>query len=86
MSEEKKTWFDNGKNIDKLAWCTYAVAIILVLWDALEFVHLYHKHGHFDIENIFGFYGIYGAVAYAFIVLAGTLFRKVIKREENYYD
>ena len=86
MSEEKKTWFDDSKHIDWLAWGTYAVAIVLVLWDALEWVHLYHKHGHFDVENVFGFYGIYGFLAYVFIVVVGILFRKLIKREEDYYD
>lgn len=86
MKEEKKTWFDHEKNIDRLARGTYLAAIVLVLWDGLALVHLYHKHGHFEIEDLFGFYGIYGFVAYAFIVLAGTLFRKVIKRGEDYYD
>lgn len=46
----------------------------------------YHKHGHFDFEQIPGFYGIYGFLAYCAIVLSAKQLRKVLKREENYYD
>ena len=46
----------------------------------------YHKHGHFDFENIPGFYLFYGFIAYAVIVLSAKQLRKILQRDEDYYD
>ena len=49
-----------------------------------EFFYL--KHGHFDFENIPGFYLFYGFVAYCTIVLSAKQLRKILQRKEDYYD
>ena len=45
----------------------------------------YHKHGHFHIEEIPGFYGIYGFFMFTALILVAKVLRLLIKRPENYY-
>lgn len=70
-----------ARNADRLY---KALLIICIALFAAEF--FYHKHGHFDFENIPGFYLFYGFVAYCAIVLTAKLLRKVLQRGEDYYD
>ena len=58
-----------------------AACVVLTLLDLT-----YHKHGHFTWENFFGFHGFYGFVVFVFIVFAGKLLRRVLMRDEDYYD
>lgn len=44
------------------------------------------KKGYFEIEHWWGFYGIYALVTCAVLVLAGSLLRRLIIRQEDYYD
>ena len=43
------------------------------------------RHGHFEWENFYGFYGIFGFCAFYFIVIAAKNLRRLIGRNENYY-
>ena len=45
----------------------------------------YHKHGHFHIEEIPGFYGAYGFFMFTALILVAKALRLLIKRPENYY-
>lgn len=45
-----------------------------------------HKHGEFDWEHIPLFHAGYGFLVFLFIVFAGVMLRKIVKRPENYYD
>jgi hypothetical protein len=81
MSEERKYWLDDSKNVDKLAYTLYAICALLLVADLL-----YHKHISFAFEGWFGFYGIFGFVAYVFMVYSGKALRKLLTREEDYYD
>jgi hypothetical protein len=58
-----------------------ALCLLLVASDLL-----YRKHVHFGWEGWFGFYGFFGFVGFFFIVLAGKHLRKVLMRDEDYYD
>jgi len=58
-----------------------ALCLLLVGTDLL-----YHKHVHFGWEGWFGFYGFYGFLVFVFIVLAGKRLRKIVMRDEDYYD
>ena len=40
----------------------------------------------FEGESWFGFYSVYGLVSCVVLVLLATELRKVLMREENYYD
>ena len=80
-NENKKHWLDQPKNVNKIVYVLYAICAALLLAD-----FIYHKHTHFEFENWFGFYAWFGFLAYTFIVMSAKLFRKLIKREEDYYD
>ena len=62
-------------------WGLAAVCFGLVAVDLF-----YHKHVHFGFEEWFGIYGFFGFLAFFFIVLAGKELRKVLMRDEDYYD
>jgi hypothetical protein len=80
--EEKKHVFDNPRNVKII------IGLLVVVCVGLELADLfYHKHGvHYGVERWFGFYGFYGFVGCVFLVLAAKEMRKVVMREEDYYD
>ena len=67
--------------INFIVYALYAVCAALLLVDVFH-----HKHGHFAFEEWFGFYALYGFAAYMLIVNSAKLLRKLVKRDENYYD
>lgn len=69
------------RRADALFWCFVALCVLLVLGDAF-----YHKHGHFTWEERFGFFGLFGFVTFFLLVLAGKHLRKLLMRDEDYYD
>ena len=81
MSAERKRWLDEPRNITRLVWALTAVCVALVIGDLV-----YHKHVHFGFEAWFGLYGFFGFAAFFFIVLAGKYLRKILMRDEGYYD
>jgi len=80
-NDGKRYWLDERRNVDKIWYVLIGVCALLFLADAL-----YHKHVELEIENWFGFYGIYGFVGCVFLVLAAKAMRKVVMRGEDYYD
>ena len=73
-------WTDDKRNVDRLVW---GLGIACLLLAAADF--FYHKHVHYDIENIPGIFGFVGFVVYAIIVLLAKGLRVIIKRPEDYY-
>lgn len=47
---------------------------------------LYTKHPHFAVEDLFGFYALYGFAGSAALVLAAGPLRRVLARREDYYE
>lgn len=74
-------WLDKPENVRLLLRLLLAIGALLVVADAL-----YHKHVHFVAEKFFGFYALFGFVAFVGIVIAGKYLRKVLMRPEDYYD
>jgi hypothetical protein len=81
MDDPKKYWLDEPRNVLKVYWTVIALCVALFVADAF-----YHKHTHFEVENWFGFYGIYGFVACVGLVLVAKLLRIILIRPEDYYD
>lgn len=81
MDSGKKGWLDEPRNVDKLFYGLGAACAALLV--AGLFVHGHHD---FRWEGWIGFFALAGFVSYAFIVLAGRLWRKVVSRREEYYD
>ena len=78
---EKKHIFDDPKNVKRLLYVVYAVCAGLFL---LDFV--FERHTTHGWEGLWGFYAIYGFVGCALLVIIATQMRKVLMRDEDFYD
>lgn len=81
ISDPRKYWLDDKKNVKKIIYGLYAVCAFLFLLDAT-----YEKHAHFQAEYVFGFYAIYGFIMCVALVLAAKVMRVFLMRDEEYYD
>ena len=81
MENSKKYWLDKPRNVKKLLIILYVVCALLLLTDVF-----YHKHAIISLEESFGFYGIYGFVACVILVLIAKEMRRLLGREEDYYE
>lgn len=81
MSGDRKRWLDEPRNVDRIWWGLCAVCAVLV---GLDFI--LHRHGHFRFEEWPAFYAVVGFAAFYLIVIAGKHLRKVLMRDEDYYD
>jgi hypothetical protein len=78
---EPRYWLDDPANVTRIVWALVAVCAALLLADAF-----YVKHGHFAIERVFGFYALFGFVAYVGLISLGKGLRTILMRREDYYD
>jgi hypothetical protein len=74
-------WFDQEKNVNKIVWALVAMCTASVLAD-----FFYHKHTHYGFQGFVGFDAFYGFVSCVLLVLAAKQLRKVLMRDEDYYD
>ncbi len=72
---------DNPRFVTWLLGALLIVCVALVLSDAL-----YRKDTHFAWEGWFGFFGLFGFVTFFLLVLAGKHLRRLLTRDEDYYD
>lgn len=79
---EKPGWLDNAANVNRLLWVLYLACAAVFAAD-----FFYVKKMHFvPPENIPAFYGLYGFAAFVVIVFGGKLLRRIVMRDEDYYD
>ncbi len=81
MNDDRRRWLDDPAHVTLLYRVLFAVCILLFVAD-----FLYHKHSHFSFEDWPGFHAGYGFVVFVFIVFAGKWLRKIVMRDEDYYD
>ena len=81
MSDDKEYYFDKPENVSFVLRIFYAICGCLVVADIFIHRHVIHSW-----EDIFGFYAIYGFVACVALVRIATQMRKIIMRDEDYYD
>ena len=80
-SPAKRYWLDDIRNVHKLFWALVAVCALLFVSDAF-----YEKHVIFPFEKWFGFFGLFGFFLSFALVLTARELRKLLKRDEDYYD
>ncbi len=78
---EKQTWVDKPGAGKKVYYGLIVVCALLALADLG-----YEKHTHYGFEGWFGFYGFYGFLGFVGLVLVAIQMRKVVMRDEDYYD
>jgi len=73
-------WLDKKKNVDRVVYGLYALCAGLFAAD-----FFYVKHVTFGIENVPGFYAIYGFFMCAALVICAKGLRVFLKKPEDYY-
>ena len=63
-----------------ILWGLLILSAILIGIDVF-----YHRHTVQDVEKLQGFYGVYGFVAFSFVVLMGRPLGWLLRRHEDYY-
>lgn len=76
----KLLWLDNMKNVDRIVYTLYFVCAALFLAD-----FFYKKKTYLDLEDIPGFYAIYGFIMCAALVVCARGMRLFLMRDETYY-
>ena len=74
-------WLERPGSVNKIVIALCVVCALLFIADAF-----YKKKTHFDFENWFGFYALYGLVMCVALVLAAKVMRIFLMRDEDYYD
>ena len=72
---------DKTKFTRRLIYMLYFACVALLLIDIL-----FPRHGYFDFESVPGFFMVFGIVAFIAVIAVAKLLRKLIKRNEDYYD
>ncbi len=77
----KKHLFDNPKNVKLLVRILVGSCIILFAMDLVI-----HRHTIHPWESFTGFYALYGFLACVVLVMLARELRKLVMRDEDYYD
>ena len=90
MKDEPKRWLDDPANIKKLIRAFLVLCgLLLIIGFVFQFFGEHDGHGHeriFAAEGWFIFYPLYGFLAYVALVFLSKGLRKVLMRDEDYYD
>lgn len=78
---DKRYWLDDMRNVYRLFWGLVIVCALLLVTDAV-----YEKHVILEFENWFGFFGLFGFFGSFALVLVAREMRKVLMRDEDFYD
>ena len=79
--QEKRYWLDDIRNAHKIFWALVIVCAALFVSDAF-----FPRHSAFFFEEWFGFFGLFGFFFSFLLVLTSKQLRKILKRDEDYYD
>ena len=86
---DKEHYFDKPENVRRFIRGFFISCVVFVLFDVVFFFHHKHLsfgHGEMPVEGWFGFYALYGFVACVLLVLVAKQLRKILMRDEDYYD
>jgi len=84
MNEDGKLppyWLERPGSVSKIIRTLALVCAALVAFD-----FFFEKHGHYSWESFPGFYALFGFVSCVVLVLAAKQLRRILKRDEDYYD
>lgn len=78
---EKTYWLDKPGSVTLIYRSVWVVCGLLAVAD-----FFYVRHPIFEFENFPVFYGLYGFIVCVGLVLGAKELRKILKRDEDYYD
>lgn len=74
-------------NVTRLVNILFVICAVLAVLDLGFIVFHWDKHAHFGWEDWPEFYGVYGFMSCALLVLASRfILRPLLMRKEDYYD
>lgn len=73
-------WVESKRNVDRIVYGLWFICALLFVMD-----FFYHKHAYLKIEEIPGFYALYGFFMCAALVICARAMRIFLKRPEEYY-
>ena len=73
--------FDRPGFRRNVVYALYGVCALLFVADFFV-----HRHVEHPIEHWWGFYAVFGFIALVVIVMGAKLLRRVVRRDERYYD
>ena len=76
----KFLWVDNPANVTRAFHILIVICVALFLTD-----FVYARHGNFEFEHYWGYYGVFGFVAFCTVIFGAKTLRVLIKRDEDYY-
>jgi hypothetical protein len=79
---EEPRWLDHAANRDKVFWAVVVAYALSMLAGLLP----YERHPAFALEQVPGFAGLFGLIAFIGLVLTATWMRTWLERPEDYYD
>lgn len=74
-------FFDDPKVVSWILRIFYVLCALLVVADFVV-----HRHIYTELEEIPAFYALYGFVACVLLVFAASGLRKLLMRDEDYYE
>lgn len=81
MESKPHHWLDSSENVTKLYRGLWIVCTALIGVDLFV-----HRHEEFGFATLFGFHALYGFLACVALVLAAKQLRRVLMRDEDYYE
>jgi hypothetical protein len=78
---DDRRWLDEPRNVTRIV---YGLAVLCALSLVADF--FYTKHPHFSIERWPSFYAVYGFVGSVTLVLTAKELRRLLRRDEDYYE
>jgi hypothetical protein len=81
MATDNPGWLEKPENKRRIRLLLYGLCTGLVLVDFVA-----HRHISTALERVPAFYALYGFAALVGVVLAAKVLRRLVKRDEAYYD
>ena len=78
---DKKHLFDDKKNVNRVIHLLWGCCGLLLVLDFILQRHVYHP-----LENLPGFYPLYGFIGCVLLVVIAKWMRSLIMRSESYYQ
>jgi hypothetical protein len=78
---DDRRWLDEPRNVTRIVHGLAALCALALVAD-----FFYTKHPHFAVERWLGFYAVYGFVVSVSLVLTAKQLRRVLRRDEDYYE
>ena len=90
-ADERRYLFDKSANVRRLMRGFYVACAIVAVLDVVNLIQHWlgaHelRHAEQQLEGLPEFYVIYGFLGVAFLVVAARGLRKLVMRDEDYYD